>query len=136
MPIRYYTGEYSYDLLYDSIDMSASMGILKERLNALLKPYFNSLNLRWKDAYFVWFTKCGGDAGWMFCVGPLEFHIDGTLRRYYSGKTEIVYDHKDRYFLMGEKKKSICNTCKGFGFIRDETWGYLNQCEKCGASHE
>ncbi|HAV3315220.1 TPA: hypothetical protein JIA09_001440, partial [Acinetobacter baumannii] len=94
----------------------------------------------WREAYFTRFTKCGGDSGWMFCVGPHEFHIDGALRRYYSGSIDITYNQKDRYFLVGEKKKVKCKACKGFGFIRDDGWGHIDKCEMCdaekGASHE
>ncbi|MEX3022768.1 hypothetical protein AB3569_00020 [Acinetobacter baumannii] len=43
----------------------------------------------------------------MFCVGPHEFHIDGALRRYYSGSIDITYNQKDRYFLVGEKESQM-----------------------------
>ncbi|MFI7849951.1 hypothetical protein ACFMI3_17140, partial [Acinetobacter baumannii] len=66
-----------------------------------------------------------------FCVGPHEFHIDGALRRYYSGSIDITYNQKDRYFLVGEKKKVKCKACKGFGFIRDDGWGHIDKCEIC-----
>lgn len=131
MPIRYNTGEYSYDLEYHNGDMSISMELLKVRLINLLEPYFADQYVKWREAYFVWFTKCGGDQGWMFCVGRNEFHIDGALRRYYSGKSEIIYVQKDRYFCIGKKKHNICKTCRGFGFIRDDAFGFLDKCEKC-----
>ncbi|EPW3165400.1 hypothetical protein [Acinetobacter baumannii] len=123
MPTRYNTGEYSYDLEYHYGDMSASMEMLRARLIELLTPHLSGRYVKWREAYFTWFTKCGGDSGWMFCVGPHEFHIDGALRRYYSGSIDITYNQKDRYFLVGEKKKVKCKACKGFGFIRDDGWG-------------
>ncbi|MFA3181769.1 hypothetical protein RKQ66_17210 [Acinetobacter baumannii] len=120
--------------------MSASMEMLRARLIELLTPHLSGRYVKWREAYFRWFTKCGGDSGWMFCVGPHEFHIDGALRRYYSGSIDITYNQKDRYFLVGEKKKVKCKACKGFGFIRDDGWGHIDKCEMCdaekGASHE
>ncbi|WP_215895777.1 hypothetical protein [Acinetobacter baumannii] len=83
MPTRYNTGEYSYDLEYHYGDMSASMEMLRARLIELLTPHLSGRYVKWREAYFTRFTKCGGDSGWMFCVGPHEFHIDGALRRYY-----------------------------------------------------
>ncbi|EMN4641554.1 hypothetical protein RSY60_002693, partial [Acinetobacter baumannii] len=77
MPTRYNTGEYSYDLEYHYGDMSASMEMLRARLIELLTPHLSGRYVKWREAYFKWFTKCGGDSGWMFCVGPHEFHIDG-----------------------------------------------------------
>ncbi|EMI8998358.1 TPA: hypothetical protein LCO17_002628, partial [Acinetobacter baumannii] len=57
-----------------------------------------------------------------------------------SGSIDITYNQKDRYFLVGEKKKVKCKACKGFGFIRDDGWGHIDKCEMCdaekGASHE
>ncbi|EPC0966930.1 hypothetical protein ACRV42_003779 [Acinetobacter baumannii] len=140
MPTRYNTGEYSYDLEYHYGDMSASMEMLRARLIELLTPHLSGRYVKWREAYFTRFTKCGGDSGWMFCVGPHEFHIDGALRRYYSGSIDITYNQKDRYFLVGEKKKVKCKACKGFGFIRDDGWGHIDKCEMCdaekGASHD
>ncbi|WP_304506118.1 hypothetical protein [Acinetobacter baumannii] len=113
MPTRYNTGEYSYDLEYHYGDMSASMEMLRARLIELLTPHLSGRYVKWREAYFTWFTKCGGDSGWMFCVGPHEFHIDGALRRYYSGSIDITYNQKDRYFLVGEKKKSNVRLVRG-----------------------
>lgn len=133
MPIRNYTGEHSYDLEYHRGDMSVRMQMLRARLIEILEPKLSDRYIRWREAYFVWFTKCGGDQGWMFCVGPYEYHIDGALRRYYSGKIEIKLNEKDKYFLLGPKKKNICQKCKGYGFIRDNAWGEIEKCEWCGA---
>lgn len=136
MPIRFNWGDYNYDLHYTAGHMSVSMKMLKERLNKLLEPFFKDQGLKWWDSYFVWFTKNGGDQGWIFCVdypvhGILEIHIDGVLKRYYSGKIEFSYDHADRYIHLGNKKKQVCKTCKGFGFIRDDAWGYFDKCQDC-----
>ncbi|UQL42208.1 hypothetical protein [Acinetobacter baumannii] len=113
MPTRYNTGEYSYDLEYHYGDMSASMEMLRARLIELLTPHLSGRYVKWREAYFTRFTKCGGDSGWMFCVGPHEFHIDGALRRYYSGSIDITYNQKDRYFLVGEKRKSNVRLVRG-----------------------
>ncbi|MEJ6311059.1 hypothetical protein PV197_18945, partial [Acinetobacter baumannii] len=67
MPTRYNTGEYSYDLEYHYGDMSASMEMLRARLIELLTPHLSGRYVKWREAYFTWFTKCGGgkiDISW------------------------------------------------------------------------
>ncbi|OIF91653.1 hypothetical protein A7M93_19150 [Acinetobacter baumannii] len=43
--------------------MSASMEMLRARLIDLLMPHLSCRYVKWREAYFTWFTKCGGDSG-------------------------------------------------------------------------
>ncbi|WWY53742.1 hypothetical protein VP396_20000, partial (plasmid) [Acinetobacter baumannii] len=45
--------------------MSASMEMLRARLIELLTPHLSGRYVKWREAYFTRFTKCGGDSGWM-----------------------------------------------------------------------
>lgn len=133
---RISTGLGDYDIYYEHDDMSKSMILLKCRLTQLLIEN-GCRDFNWRKAYFVFFFKNGGDAGWQFVVQKngsrtcMEFHLGYYIKEFYKKGIEILIE--DDWFLTKHSEMIHCKSCKGKKFIRDSGFGYIGSCSLCNS---
>lgn len=136
---RFNTGYYSYDLHYYDEDMSISMKLLKARLCQLLNE--KGIDANYRKAYFVFFTKGGGDTGYEFHLpnssyrkGSNQYLLHEPIKQYYKKGVNISIDEVG-FVIQKNDDSFICKHCKGKKFIRENEFGFIEPCQSCNSNY-